>query len=612
MDIEQLVKATAEAVATLAGLVEGLPRAMDVKLAAYQSSLKDAVATVNEQVEAMNAQITALGVRIDDTVKMVVTAESGLVKMLEGAKTEAASQVAGVRSLVDGVQASLAGFANADAVLASTDELKISIDDIENRVAGMDKRITEIGVEVDKRVVEVSAELADAVAESTEREVALRSTIEVIDLRSSEAMTMAKTTLQAQDEYDKQAVEFNKIIGGVREEIAVVAASVETNMQAVRAGALEEIGTVRSALEDRIEVNVGALSALTAKVDNTVKETTGLLANVESALRQSDEEIIERVGELALLWQPVDARISKLTSDLDETSTRLENTVAGIAAIGPVISASAEAVREELGKDLGTLENELRGHIGAATDGLRAEMEEGFKKTGLDIITASEGVQAAGEQIAAMQAVVAAKADASTVDALREDIDAVSRAHDELVKAMPAPVDATELEVRITSKLAELIPEHASLELPAPELDAYFEGGVLTVAVTMGEKKALATMEVPVNFDYKGVYDKAKNYAVGNLVTHKGSIWYAKSKPTGEPGKDITGWQLAVKSGRDGKDATPTRAYDGHESGRVYRETDFLRVNNRLWQCAVKETSGVPEPGDITSTNEWTLIGGVH
>jgi hypothetical protein len=55
---------------------------------------------------------------------------------------------------------------------------------------------------------------------------------------------------------------------------------------------------------------------------------------------------------------------------------------------------------------------------------------------------------------------------------------------------------------------------------------------------------------------YEGVWDVARTYGVGMMVTHSGGIWHAKTANVSRrPGTDPNIWVLAVKSGRDGKDA---------------------------------------------------------
>lgn len=52
---------------------------------------------------------------------------------------------------------------------------------------------------------------------------------------------------------------------------------------------------------------------------------------------------------------------------------------------------------------------------------------------------------------------------------------------------------------------------------------------------------------------YRGVYQPAETYAKGNLATYDGSLWACIADDPGKPG--VSGWQLAVKKGRDGADA---------------------------------------------------------
>ncbi len=54
--------------------------------------------------------------------------------------------------------------------------------------------------------------------------------------------------------------------------------------------------------------------------------------------------------------------------------------------------------------------------------------------------------------------------------------------------------------------------------------------------------------------EYKGVFDAGVTYARGASVTYHGSIWIAKRATFDVPGA-TDGWQLAVKAGRNGRDA---------------------------------------------------------
>ncbi len=54
---------------------------------------------------------------------------------------------------------------------------------------------------------------------------------------------------------------------------------------------------------------------------------------------------------------------------------------------------------------------------------------------------------------------------------------------------------------------------------------------------------------------YRGTYQRSAEYKRGEMTTHRGSMWSAVKSTSDEPGKTAS-WQLAVKAGRDGKDAT--------------------------------------------------------
>lgn len=54
---------------------------------------------------------------------------------------------------------------------------------------------------------------------------------------------------------------------------------------------------------------------------------------------------------------------------------------------------------------------------------------------------------------------------------------------------------------------------------------------------------------------YSGVYDPETKYFAGNFVTSNGSLWTALRENKGERPGECDAWQLAVKRGRDGKDA---------------------------------------------------------
>lgn len=57
---------------------------------------------------------------------------------------------------------------------------------------------------------------------------------------------------------------------------------------------------------------------------------------------------------------------------------------------------------------------------------------------------------------------------------------------------------------------------------------------------------------------YKGTWKDGDVYSKGNMVTMSGCVWACMADRTIErPGNGSSDWRLAVKSGRDGKDARP-------------------------------------------------------
>jgi hypothetical protein len=80
-----------------------------------------------------------------------------------------------------------------------------------------------------------------------------------------------------------------------------------------------------------------------------------------------------------------------------------------------------------------------------------------------------------------------------------------------------------------------------------------------TVGMVLDAYKALTQrlreLEARSTMKYCGVWDGQKVYQRGDFVTRSGCLWHCWQAHCGvEPGSSDT-WQLAVKCGRDGKDA---------------------------------------------------------
>lgn len=60
------------------------------------------------------------------------------------------------------------------------------------------------------------------------------------------------------------------------------------------------------------------------------------------------------------------------------------------------------------------------------------------------------------------------------------------------------------------------------------------------------------TLPIPI---YRGVFKEAEPYEPADLVTWAGSLWHCNEPRGLKPGAPDSGWQLAAKAGRPGKDA---------------------------------------------------------
>ena len=71
------------------------------------------------------------------------------------------------------------------------------------------------------------------------------------------------------------------------------------------------------------------------------------------------------------------------------------------------------------------------------------------------------------------------------------------------------------------------------------------------------EERITKLEEGSKGLEYRDVWDRSESYVKGDFVTHGGSLWAClrPASPGVSPGSAPTTWRLAVKKGRDGKDA---------------------------------------------------------
>ncbi len=76
-----------------------------------------------------------------------------------------------------------------------------------------------------------------------------------------------------------------------------------------------------------------------------------------------------------------------------------------------------------------------------------------------------------------------------------------------------------------------------------------------TLKFVRGEQVKTFDLTVPAVID-RGVFKEGQAYTLGDAVTFGGSLWIAQKDTGDKPDGPDTGWRLAVKKGRDGRDLT--------------------------------------------------------
>ncbi len=76
----------------------------------------------------------------------------------------------------------------------------------------------------------------------------------------------------------------------------------------------------------------------------------------------------------------------------------------------------------------------------------------------------------------------------------------------------------------------------------------------IKMGFTKGDVMHSFELEFPFPI-YRGVFKETGTYERGDLVTWAGSMWHCDEPKGLKPGAPESGWQLAVKAGRPGKDA---------------------------------------------------------
>lgn len=129
--------------------------------------------------------------------------------------------------------------------------------------------------------------------------------------------------------------------------------------------------------------------------------------------------------------------------------------------------------------------------------------------------------------------------------------DVGTRLHQEREVAAKATAQVIrEVVTPLQERITEL--ERRLEETPrAPALVRGLDGGAMARLVDL--EKRVSECE-RCGLHYQGIYQKSHAYKLGDVVTHRGSLWVAREPASkGEaPGLGLP-WQLCVKRGRPGK-----------------------------------------------------------
>jgi len=84
-------------------------------------------------------------------------------------------------------------------------------------------------------------------------------------------------------------------------------------------------------------------------------------------------------------------------------------------------------------------------------------------------------------------------------------------------------------------------------------VDLMEDGRTIRLAFAKGDTEYAFNVPFPVVLD-RGVFKEGSAYQRGDAVTWAGSLWIAQKDTDSKPDGRESGWRLAVKRGRDGKD----------------------------------------------------------
>jgi hypothetical protein len=306
--------------------------------------------------------------------------------------------------------------------------------------------------------------------------------------------------------------------------------------------------------------------ALAASVAIVVREVVA--ASVPAAVATATEPLIARIAEL-------EGRKAEPGKDADPAVIRamVDEAVAAIKIPTPKdgISVDVEQVRQMVADAVAAVPP---AEPGKDADPEVVKQMVADAVAGISVPTPRDGVDADMDQVRAWidEAVSAIPLPSDGKSVTVADVtpviaDEVAKA----VSALPIPKDGVGLAGALINrtgtlvvtlsdgKVCELGPVEGKDGNPGLGFDDLSfehdgERGII-LRFARGDQVKEFTFSVPTVLD-RGVFKEGTPYETGDAVTFGGSLWIAQKDTVAKPDGPDTGWRLAVKKGRDGRDLT--------------------------------------------------------
>jgi hypothetical protein len=312
------------------------------------------------------------------------------------------------------------------------------------------------------------------------------------------------------------------------------------------------------------------------------------------------------VGELNQLAAKHATKIEDVRESVSAVRTGVEAQLEGIREAITDVRIDADKVLAEQSQHIDTLFTGAIEKVDSVATHLDAYMND-IDERFAEVVAKHGGLVDENKQLVAA---IGELREATKVD-VKAEIDKLLKAMEEIPVGI-SPEDLAELQVRN----AATVDAQIGTALAGMKVDLRYDEGKVTLEAVVPrhdgtESRSVVDIPVEIGMRYREVWLESGDYRPGDVVTHKGSMWIAKTNTAGEPGSDITGWTLAVKRGNNGRDAFNIEVHETHKEGALYHKGDFLRWGNRLWQ-AKKDGRKAPDLSETTSTDAWSLIGGLQ